>query len=232
MNWLQKLDTRSNAYLGRLYHDSMHTSKDVIRHVGERLRSLGFRKEKFDVFSMPVSDHVFGWLGLNKATKWGLEINPVVGARHQPTERIVAECAESPFDRIIPATVAANIGYIAPQQKYMPFLFSEASSLTEVTDQMVGTISAYGVPFMKDCADLNFIVDFMQAGGALNSSVEYRIPVGLHLLGRDSEADAYLQKRLEQIADQTNAYAIYYRRFSANLKRRLKAGVTSSPMSG
>lgn len=194
---------------------------EVITHIRQRLLAAGFRHEKNDIFSIPVSNDVVGWLGLNKATTWGLEINPVVGARHQLLERIVAECTESRFDSIIPPTVAANVGYVAPQQKYLSFIFSEASLVPQVAGEMLERVRAYGIPFMKKCADLNFIVDFMKAGRALNSSTEYRIPVGFHLLNRDSEALVYSQKRLEQIAGQTNPYADYYRKFCDNLKRRL-----------
>jgi hypothetical protein len=201
------------------------TQKELIKRaaleIRQRLLAMGFRRETSRIFSIPVTENVIGWVGLNQAVRWGFEINPVVGARHQQIERIVAECTESPFDPIVPPTVAANIGYLAPQHRYMPFLFAEADVLTQVADQLAAAVRLHGIPFMKKCADLNFIVEFMQAGKALNSSTEYRIPIGLHLLHRDSEALRYLEKRLDQIVDHTSAYAVYYRRFAANSKSLL-----------
>jgi ABC-type branched-subunit amino acid transport system ATPase component len=65
----------------------------LVAEAGEAWRaalgSAGFRKRSGDVYTRQVAEDVLGWLGLNRAVNRGdglLEVNPVVGVRHQVLE--------------------------------------------------------------------------------------------------------------------------------------------------
>jgi hypothetical protein len=45
--------------------------------------------------------------------------------RNQQIERLLAELLNEPFDELIPPTLAGNIGYLSPADRYVPFLFTE-----------------------------------------------------------------------------------------------------------
>ena len=81
---------------------------DVVKLVTPLLAELNFRKRAGQIFTAEITDDVLGWLGLNRATRHcpagEVEINPVVGVRHQGVERIVAECRGEKFHAYQPPT--------------------------------------------------------------------------------------------------------------------------------
>src|SRR6516165_8634490 len=96
-------------------------TKTVFGLVQERLVTIGFRKRKQGISSLPASEDVLGLVGLNKALARGLgilEINPVVGVRNQRVEKLVAKLLGEPFDELNPFSAGANIGYLSPQSRY------------------------------------------------------------------------------------------------------------------
>lgn len=88
---------------------------DVAKTCAPLLAELGFKKRAGDVFTVDLDEDVLGWLGLNRATEHRpageVEINPVVGVRHQVVERIVAECRGEKFHAYQPPTVSTPLGY-------------------------------------------------------------------------------------------------------------------------
>jgi len=71
-------------------------SKDFIKNVFDvatlELGKAGWAKRKPDIFSVDLSDDVYGRVGLNKAIGRGngvLEINPIVGVGSHQLEKLV-----------------------------------------------------------------------------------------------------------------------------------------------
>ncbi|MER6058920.1 hypothetical protein [Streptomyces albidoflavus] len=86
----------------------------------DRMTSAGWRKRTGDIYTHDLGDGFHAWVGLNRASKHHpLKINPVVGLRYDPLERLLADIAgaasltsRSP-DRSAtspPATASCNYG--------------------------------------------------------------------------------------------------------------------------
>jgi len=191
----------------------------------DRLSDLGFEKRKPGVFSSVVAEDVVGWIGLNTATrgrKDSVEINPVVGVRNQRIERLVAEAAGEHFDDLIPPTVAGNVGYLSPAHRYLPFTFSEGGSNDNVADGLCEAVKVNGLPFMKKMVDLRSLVETMQTTRlGIPEQLNYRIPVGLWLLGDADKAKAFIAAKLAEIGTRADPAALRYRSFVTRLNAQI-----------
>jgi len=199
--------------------------KTVLASLQQRLVLLGFRKRKH-VFTIPVSEDVLGMVGLNKATSGRgpgvLEINPIIAVQNLPVARLVAELAGEKFDETSGALAQANVGYLSPASKYWPFLFTETTPADELADQLVEAVKVYGLPFIRSNEPLPALLHTMcSTRFASPFNTVYGIPVALHLLGKNSEADAFLNDELAKLGSQTNPGAQHYRDFASHLRERM-----------
>lgn len=198
----------------------------VLNTLYERLSSLGFHKRKHGILSLTVTNDLIGWLGLNRAFRRGpriLEINPVVGVRSQPVEKLVAEILTEPFDELIPPSLAGNVGYMMPTAKYVPFLFSESTLPDVIADDLTESIKRYGLPFITMNADLVQLLESMiSARFAIPEQVAYRIPIILHLLGKDADAVNVLENKLKEFGGRVDPAALRFRKFCDHLQARIR----------
>jgi hypothetical protein len=204
---------------------SKDLNKAVLTLVQEQLATLGFRKRKQQILSLPVSEDVVGFIGLNIATGGRgpgvLEINPVVGVRNQRVERLVAELVGEPFNELNPFSVGANVGYLSPESKYKPFIFTDAAAIQGPAGQLVGAVRMYGLPFINANAPLPAILETMRTRGfAIDYVAAYRIPVALHLLGKRAEADAFVSDELAKLGARTDPAAQRFRAFAGRFQER------------
>jgi len=205
---------------------SKHFTKKVLATVQGALGALGFQKRKAGMVTLSVTPNVVGSVGLNVATTGRgpgvLEINPVVGVRNQQIERFVAELVDQPFDEMVPPTLAGNIGYMSPADHYLPFLFTEDSAVESIADQLCEAVKIYGLPFIKKNADLAILVESMKAARfAIPFVVEYRIPVGLFLLGDYAGVKKFLDPKITEIGARNDPAALLFKGFATKLYERL-----------
>lgn len=88
---------------------SIESIKDEFRILHAGLAQLGFDKRKPGIMTIKKSNDVYGWIGLNTATrgkKGYFEINPVVGIRNQKIEKLVADLLGERFNEVVPPTLA------------------------------------------------------------------------------------------------------------------------------
>lgn len=204
---------------------SVDFTKDVFRHLHTCLVSLGFEKRKPGILTIKMSDEVVGWIGLNKATRGQkdfLEINPVVGVRNQRIEKLVADLLGEKFDEVIPATLAGNIGYMMPSDKYRPYIFSKDASVETVAEELVNSLREYGLPFIRSHTEMTDLVDGLRTCRfAIRFMADYRIPSGLFLLGQMDDAGAFLKAKLAEIGNHQDPAALRYKVFAAKLGERV-----------
>ena len=200
-------------------------TKRVRGTVQKALGVLGFQKRKAGILTLSVTPIVVGSVGLNVAIGRGagiLEINPVVGVRNQEIERLVAELVKETFDEVIPPTLAGNVGYMSPANRYTPFLFTEDTAVEAVADELREAVATNGLPFIKKNADLGTLVEAMQTVRfGIPFVVEYRIPVGLFLLGDHARVEAFIAARVAEIGARNDPAALRYKSFLAKLSQRL-----------
>ena len=201
-------------------------TKKVLRTVQEALGALGFQKRKAGILTLSVKPDVVGSVGLNVATTGRgpgiLEINPVVGVRNQQIERLVAELANEPFNEVIPVTLAGNVGYMSPADRYLPFLFMEGGAVEPVADELCETVATYGMPFINTNANLPTLVESMRTVRfGIPFVLEYRIPVGLFLLDDYARVKEFLGSKLAEIRSRNDPAALLYKSFASELHKRL-----------
>ena len=193
----------------------------------QELTALGFEKCKAGIFVIPVNDDVLGTIGLNTASDRSsgvLEINPVIGVRNNRVERLVAELCGDFFDELLPPTIAGNIGYVSPENRYRSYLFTEGMEIENAITDMGHELRTHGLSFIRRNADLKALVETMQtARFGIPSVTEYRIPAGLLLLGDHSRAAAYLNAKLDEIGARKDPAAIRYKNFAIELSTRLNS---------
>ena len=155
-----------------------------------------------------------------------LEINPVVGVRHQAVERLVAELKGEKFHAYIPPTISLHVGYLMPEKRYHPWLFSE-SNVAETADALVSAVETYGVAFMKQHSVLDALAGLMASGEVgIREQLSYRLPIAYHLLGDDDRARGTLTSALEDLGERRDVAAERFHAFAAALETRFSAGAT------
>src|SRR5262249_32630572 len=166
------------------------------------------------IFTTDLAPGVLGWLGLNTASRHqpaGLvEVNPVVGVRHQAVERIVAELSGQKPHQYQPPTVSSPLGYLMPDSRYTAWQLGDGRT-AEVVD-LAQAVERHGLPFMRGLVDLDAVRAALERGRGLNQ--EYRLPVILALLGRHEEARDRLATDVEKLGDRQDAAAAYLRAFA------------------
>ncbi|MGH3932603.1 MAG: hypothetical protein ACRDTF_21815 [Pseudonocardiaceae bacterium] len=204
---------------------------DVIKSITPLLAECNFRKRAGQIFTAEIADEVLGWLGLNRASRHRpageVEINPVVGVRHQGVERIVAECRGERFHAYQPPTVSTPLGYLLPENSYQAWVFGSDQSTEGVAQEMVRTIEQYGVSFMRSAAALPELCRRLDEGMGFEHQVMYRRPVAWLLVGDPQRARNILDKALAELADRSDVAAEEFRRFGASLQSRLERRASS-----
>jgi hypothetical protein len=195
----------------------MVSTRDVLTVSKPPLGAVGFRKRAGRVFTVDLVSEieVVGWLGLNCASKHlgdAVEVNPVVGVRNQPVERLVAELRGMKFHAYQPPTVSVSLGYLMPEGRYRGWVF-ELEEMEQVASAMAGAIAEYGRSYMQETTSLDSLL--LQISKRRGHFLEYRRPVVLSLLGRHSEALSDVERTVADLGDRQDDAAQNLRSFGA-----------------
>jgi len=208
----------------------MPVARDLSRLVDARLHSklldLGFEKQQSGIYTIPIVAKVVGWLGLNKAFGRGeaLELNAVVGVRHLDVESLVSELLGEPPNKCSPPTLAGNIGYLMPENRYRAFVFASPDSILLQVDELCAAVTTYGLKFAHQVKDLAALVQTMETVQfGMPEQTMYRIPAGYLLLGEHIKAIAYVHDATVSIGSRRDPAAQRYLAFAAKLRNRIGA---------
>lgn len=194
-----------------------------------RLESVGFRKRAGMVFTKDVGEDVIGWLGLNKASRHlgvgQVEVNPVVGIRHQGVERVVAELREEKFHAYQPPTVSTPLDYLMPGSRYRSWLLGARDAET-IADELVASVVALGLPFIESGAALSVVCRLLDQGLGFDHQLVYRRPVAWALAGDVAYSLKLVGTAEAELGDRSDAAAAELRSFVAAFRSRF--GVSSS----
>lgn len=197
----------------------------VLELVRAELAGLAFTKRAGDIFTRDLTSEVLGWIGLNRATRGRpgvLEINPVVGVRHQPIERLLAELRGEKAHPYVPPTLSVHLGYLMPERAYRPWLFPEGEDPEAEAMRMVQAIGEFGVPFMRENAALEPLVATLETSAfGIAEQRHYRLPVMYFLLDRKARAEEYIAERLGELRARDDLAARHYRSFAEALRQRM-----------
>ena len=197
-------------------------TKTILRRCQDFLASHGFSKHAGQIYTLRLtpSDPIQGWLGLNHVTHSGtVDVNPVVGVRHEEVERAVAELLSLP--PTCTPTVSTHLGYVTPVATYAPWVVDSASP--ERIHEYLEQIPQYGIPFMRSADSLEAILRLLESGQyGFPHEVAYRLPVVAMFMGPSTRALQLLNKEAERLGDRTDAAAVAYREFAKRIRERLE----------
>lgn len=200
----------------------MPVLRDLLNDARISINSLGFNTRSPKIFTKVIGDNVLGWIGLNTATtvKGTIEVNPVIGVRHQSVETLVAELCNSEIHPYIPPTVSGHLGYLMPERRFVPWLFGSGQSTTVL--DLSDAIERWGMPFMLSNSTLdNLRLTLERWPYGVKEYADYRLPVCLFLAGELEEARKYIRVRLESLKGRSDLAAQRYSQFAGSLIERL-----------
>ena len=143
--------------------DKQALRADLVAHVGGRLAPLGFAKRRGAVFTVPLDETATGTVGLNVAPggpEDPLTVNPVVGVRHEPVARLLAELAGpgALAPRYVVPTVSCSLGYLMPQRSYRVWPVGTVDDVPAQMDDMLRAVAGHGIPFMREHSSLEGVI--------------------------------------------------------------------------
>lgn len=191
----------------------------------DRMTGAGWRKRTGDIYTHDLGDGFHAWVGLNRASKHHpLKINPVVGLRYDPLERLLADItgATSPPS----ATIARSVGYLTPGNSFLQLQVTEPGDAERAADELHELVQTYGLPFARQHASTDALLTALRAGGNVPNPDRTRLLIpALHfLLGETNETRSGLAQGLAHYGQNTSmpVVAEYYR-FANALTARLPA---------
>lgn len=185
------------------------------------LSKLGFKKRAGEIFTIEATEDVIGSVWLNKATQHHapgvVEVNPVVGVRHQEVERMVAELRGEKFHSYLPTTISSPIGYLMPEGRYRAWMFGPGQP-AGAADDLASAVAAHGVPFIRRMTALAALCEAIDNELGIEDQLMYRRPVAWRIAGDTDRARRTLEHTLATVGDRSDPAAMEYRRFAAALR--------------
>ncbi|MFI6360056.1 hypothetical protein ACIBJF_47645 [Streptomyces sp. NPDC050743] len=117
-----------------------------------RMADAGWHKRAGDIYSLELGDGFHAWLGLNRASHHvPLKINPVVGLRYDPVERLLVELLGEPMG--FSATIAWPVGYLTPSRSFLQLRVAAEGDAELVAEELVALLKA-PLPGGRGCVAL------------------------------------------------------------------------------
>jgi hypothetical protein len=210
----------SAAYAGPMMRDLIAAFSTAAR---DRMKEAGWRKRSGDIFTLDLGEGYFAWLGLNRATKHHpLQVNPVVGLRYDPLERLLAELdGRKPHTT---ATLAKPIGYLTPENTFLQLHVAHTDDAGPAADQLRDLVDKYGLPFARRFAGQDELEAALREATYVPNPERTRqlLPAFLFLRANYAEARACLKDGLAAYAANPEwLVSQAYREFTSALTARL-----------
>lgn len=194
--------------------------------ITEELSKIGLEKRREGIFTCPISDEVIGFVGLPHVIHGPtLQIDPIVGARHQLLEREWASLLEKPFHPYVSPSFACALGYLSPERRWKPWDFESERDINKHCPRLGRAIRQFGFPFMRANSTLAALLNTMlhcRHGNPLY--LPYRIPLAYCLLNEKEKARQVLEEELAKLGKRSDGAALQYFRFAGALRRTYFSG--------
>ena len=207
----------------------MQTIKFADRIVGAcnaALAAAGFQLPRKTTRIIPLTDEIYGWVGLNRSKAGdALRIDPFVGLHSLPIMRLWYELDSKRNLRYRlgeTASAAVHLGELAPDVGI--FLFEPGRAPDAEAERLAETVMAHGLPWMREHARNEALLDLFREREDMLGGYPERIAVSLFLLGRLDELSAYLDARQAEYAGKPSSWEevlTSWRQFAAGLRARM-----------
>lgn len=202
----------------RMFGAAKELVREVKASIHQELLALGMRRRESGIYTIGLAENVDGWLGLGSVLHEGtLEINPVVGVRHMLIEKLVAELEQKECPLHSPSTIGIHLGYVMPENTYVPWFFSVGAGNQQTVQMMIGAISDWGFVYMRAHTTISAMKDRMIGGRHGVPGVGQnlmRIAAAHLLLGEEERARELVSRHVKSIEARTDDAAELFRRFA------------------
>ena len=191
--------------------------------VSSLLQDAGFERRRAGIFTWPLNDDSFGWLGLNTATRYRAPgetaVLPIAGIRNQRVERMIADLRGRRFHLYAPATVSSPLGHVPPSNQYLSWEFGVEGFEAAAAD-LVSKVVELALPFYASGADLPGLCRLLDAGVGHSHQIAYSRPVAWMLRGERDHALHLIEDSVEALGGRSDLAAEALRGFAEAFRNR------------
>lgn len=204
--------------------------KAVLEACEDALVRHGFKRLRRHSVAWAFSPDFLGWIGLNVGNyPTHVQINPFVGIHCVPLMKLYKESSENKYQpkkyqlgRY--ATYAVHLGEVC-DEGLGGFIFPEGADIEPVAEELAVAVREHGVPYMQTLTSYEALLPLLRGREPMLGGYPERVAVCLMVLGRQAEALAYLDAKLEEYRKNPRYTEVQARwqRFADELKRRMAA---------
>lgn len=126
--------------------------KELEKRLKEMCREMGFKKAKFMYYRQINDDFIANVMFpcASYQVKHHILVACAVGITSISIESIIRQCAELTYLKEYDSTIQTNIGYIAPQNHYMEWDYSEQTCTSIFSRIFKQQLKSMHIPFLTD----------------------------------------------------------------------------------
>lgn len=175
---------------------------------------------------MDVGEGWLGWLGLNAASRAGhpgeVALHPIVGVRSQLVESCVAEGRGAALHAYVPPTLTEPLRYLVPEALRDDWVLDSSGTLdVEVSAALVRAVREFGIPYIRETADLAALASRLAEVQAKDQQAAYRWPTSLWVAGEHEAAARATATVQAALAGRSDPAAIELASFLSWLEARI-----------
>ena len=191
----------------------------------KNLIEIGFKKESQGIHFYPVDNDRFGWVGLNKSTKYReIYLIPSIGIGLKSVQEFYYKIRGYKPKKDLISITGTTLEALT-NKKYKSCWISSHEEIISEISKLTSFLVSDAIPFIKKNANLDNIIDLMvNKNYGFAEQNAYFIPICYHLSGQDQLAIEKLNLRYESIKDHTYKAADNYRDFYTNFLKFLEDG--------
>ena len=198
--------------------------KELEKHLKEMCQGMGFKKSKY-MYYKQVTDEFIATIMFPCASyqvKYHILVACAVGICSNQIWNVFKQCAEInnvKYDNII----QTNLGYIAPQNHYMEWDYSEQSDPSIFFCEIQKEIERYAYPFFDKYSNMDNLTGLILSG-KFHTTTDRDILLSIiyYLHGDKNMALEYLDRLVKKRQNDRGFSDIFEERFNNNFRKLLQ----------
>ena len=179
-------------------------ARSVTKECARALERAGFVPRKLGYATLALEAGFQGWLGLNMETRHGdglVVVNPFVGVRCEQVQRVIANVNGVKCHPYNPPTISTSLGTLIPDDWAGSETFVAPEPSAEMATRLAGRVAEYGIPYMRDHADLPALLEVLPSLVPREDAAE-RLAAAMVVAGDPDAAISELERRIDEEAEQ------------------------------
>lgn len=195
------------------------SAAEIVPGCERALVEIGFRRVDRGLVVRELRAGFTGSIGLNVATRTApgaVGVNPVVGVRWKSVEHLLEELGYAGTG----ATIYTPLETLVDGRPELMWWFESVEDVRPVAATIADAVASCGVPFMEAHADPEACLRFIERELPREQRA-YRLPVAFLVVARPQDAEEALERGLKLAGARSNPWAVAYREFAAEVRKRL-----------